>query len=82
MYMLETLNANVPFWSQLCLKAETYSSYKLSFLPYLAILKKHYTHKVLIGRIHLVFSCVCQTKTNLYHIRIVLQENNTEKLAV
>ena len=53
-----------------------------SHFALLAILKKHYTDKVLIGRIHLVFSCECQTKTNLYHIRIVLQENNTEKLAV
>ena len=79
--MLETaellfiLNANFPFCSQLCLKAETYSSCKLSFfLPYLTILKKHYTHKVLIGRIHLVFSCECPTLT---YIPIVLQENNT-----
>ena len=39
-------------------------------------------HRVLIGRIHLVISCECQTKTNLYHRCIVLQENNTEQLAV
>ena len=53
----------------------------LVFLLYLLILRKD-THKVLIGRIHLVFSCECHTKTNLYHIRMVFQENNSEKLAV